>query len=156
MSEPLLISRGPLLNFSGGGFWAPHPHRLELVYYRAVEYRFQAMKSLYMARWSEGERTSPDQVHDEIVSAADCFAAKRMGSSIPLDVMRWDQHSPRYMLEAMLLKFTQNPDTLQFLLDTGDRSIVEHRPDPVWGDNMDGSGRNLVGLALEHVRDKLR
>lgn len=153
MSDPLLIERGPLLNFSGGGFWAPHLYKLELVYYRQVEYWFQAGKVMFIERDSNELKS---ELFESIAYASNCYAAKNAGRVLrPFDSFGWDEYAPRHMLEGLVYKFTQNPVALRHLLETGDRSLVEHRPDPIWGDNLDGTGRNLMGLALEHVREKL-
>lgn len=152
MSEPLLIERGPLLNFSGGGFWAIHPHRLELFWYATVEHRFQAMKTLFLA---EQPRQSPSWEHDQIAMAINARTAKERGRFIVINVEPWDHFAPRAMLEALVLKFLQNTDTFLMLRETGDRPLVEHRADPTWGDNLDGTGKNLMGLALMYVRERL-
>jgi ribA/ribD-fused uncharacterized protein len=151
VSEPLLIERGILLNFSRHGFWAPHPFRLELVFYKTVEHHFQAGKSLCY----RGEGRA-DLLHDLIVELEFPWEAKRAGRNMTIDIKRWsDVVAPRRMLEGLLYKFSQNEDALSALSGTKDSPLVEHRPDPIWGDNMDGTGSNLMGLALEHVRSRL-
>jgi ribA/ribD-fused uncharacterized protein len=149
VSGPLLIERGILLNFSSHGFWAPHSFRLELVWHPTNEHYFQAGKSLFIEHDQE-------YAYDFINGRDTPDIAKRAGRHLPgVDISKWDDYAPRRMLDGLTYKFTQNPNALQALRETGDRRIVEHRPDPVWGDNIDGSGKNLMGLALEHVREKL-
>lgn len=158
MSKPLLIERGPLLNFSGGGFWAPHPHRLELVWHPSAEYRFQAMKSCYLIIGGSlaDPLHDPETAYDHVMRARDSAEAKRAGRQLPrVDICAWTHCSPRHMLEALLFKFTQNSGTRRELGATGDRPLVEHRRDPIWGDNLDGTGKNLMGLALMHIREVL-
>lgn len=71
------------------------------------------------------------------------------------------------MREAVLLKFGQNPELKQMLLDTGDKTLVEASPyDQLWGAGWDKEqcaaqpgawpGRNLLGEVLMGVRETLR
>ena len=67
-----------------------------------------------------------------------------------------------------LLKFTQNAKLMDFLVDTGNKVLVEASPyDTVWGvglseDHQDicnpsaWLGQNLLGFALMEVRSKLK
>jgi N-glycosidase YbiA len=152
VTEPLLIERGILLNFSRHGFWAVHPFRLELVWYPTNEHYFQAGKSLCVTTGDENRVIA----HDLVVTASGPGEAKGVGRELSIDLCLWDNRfAPRRMLEGLMFKFTQNPDALQALLSTGDRPLVEHRRDPTWGDNMDGTGRNLMGLGLMYVRKQL-
>lgn len=146
----LLIRGGILLNFSPHGFWGMHPFRLELVWYPTNEHFFQSGKSLCSNRGAT--------VHEMVMEYADPGGAKSAGRNpgIGLDVERWNNViAPRRMLEGLVLKFTQNDEAREALFATGLRPLIEHRPDPIWGDNMDGSGKNLMGIGLMYVRDKL-
>lgn len=75
----------------------------------------------------------------------------------------WSGHSPNftsgaclyYMMEALLLKFTQNPDLADRLRATGNQSLVYDSPDPVWGIGSDGTGENHLGYLLMDVRKVL-
>lgn len=73
------------------------------------------------------------------------------------------------MYEGNILKFRQNPDLLQKLMDTGDKELVEASPtDRIWGIGMGekkaretathrtGWGLNLLGNVLVQVREALR
>ena len=62
-----------------------------------------------------------------------------------------------YMLEALMLKFSQNEDLKQMLLETGDAELIEHtEEDSYWGDGGDGSGQNVLGKLLMKTRENLR
>lgn len=87
--------------------------------------------------------------------------AKDLGrNAIPLTpqgIKLWDeQYAPVAMLSCNLAKFRRHAHCRTWLMDTGTREIVEHRPDARWGDDLDGSGRNLLGKILMLVRDVLR
>ncbi|RIA97888.1 hypothetical protein C1645_751055 [Glomus cerebriforme] len=67
--------------------------------------------------------------------------------SINVQVMEWVVKS----------KFEQHPILAKRLLGTGDQILVEHTEvDRFWGDGGDGSGRNMLGEVLMHVRQYLR
>jgi len=57
------------------------------------------------------------------------------------------------MLDALIAKFTQHTDLQKLLLQTGDKTLVEHTTnDNYWGDNGDGTGKNQLGNFLMLVR----
>jgi ribA/ribD-fused uncharacterized protein len=61
------------------------------------------------------------------------------------------------MLRALREKFTQHKYIYHLLLATNSRALVEHTDnDDYWGDNLDGSGQNRLGLLLIQIRDELR
>ena len=75
----------------------------------------------------------------------------------------------KIVYEGNLLKFRQNPDLKQKLLETGDKGLVEASPfDKIWGIGLGekkaretakhrtGWGLNLLGNALVQVREVLR
>lgn len=155
--KPILIERGILLNFYKSPFYALHPFRDELVLYQGPEWRFHSMKPLAMDLTPAViKRVGPD-LHDEIQNALTARNAKEAGHFIkPFNSKYWDTISFRIMLEANMLKFTQNDIARRALLDTGRRPLVEHRRDKIWGDNLDGSGKNWQGQILMRVRDAIR
>lgn len=152
MSEQLLITSGILLNFGHAPFYLPHPYTHQLFRYPGTEWRFHAMKTL-VAKDSLKRRWA---MHDKIAKCKDPRVAKRLGRELKIDTEKWDVMSFGIMLSANLAKFTQNGYARKALLETRNRVLVEHRPDPIWGDNMDGSGRNDMGRILTDVREALR
>lgn len=95
-----------------------------------------------------------DILHDKIASAKTAALAKNAGRTLtPFNKFLWDNNSYNVMLLANLAKFTQNEEAAKTLKSTGNDYLIEHRPDPIWGDNMDGSGKNYQGKILEAVRD---
>lgn len=155
MPETIYISRGPLLNFWVAPIVLPHPHLFDQSRtYRGVEWRYQAMKTT-CALHIIG-RAGLARAHDTIADRPTGPGAKAYGREIVIDVAAWDKRAYDDMLEALKAKFSQHADLRQILLDTGDAHLVEHRPDQVWGDGMDGSGRNLQGKALEETRELVR
>ena len=95
----------------------------------------------------------------EIFNAKTAWVTAKMGrdSTFPI---RSDWESVKYdaMRYAVIMKYQQNQDIAKLLLDTGDSIIVEHAPhgDAVWGDGGDGTGKNMLGIILQEVRQVLR
>lgn len=68
----------------------------------------------------------------------------------------WDCVKDDIMRQAVLAKFTQHPDLRETLLATGDAQIIEHTAnDNYWADGGDGSGRNMLGVILMEIRERL-
>lgn len=153
-TAPLLIERGPLLNFWEAPTLMAHPHTGEPTIYRTVEHRFQAMKSTCCVGRADGK-----MMHDLIVHADSARTAKRMGRQVDLDVALWSRVAYAEMVDALYQKFTQHDGLraqLQLTAVPFKMQLVEHRPDTIWGDGMDGTGLNLMGRALEVVREMVR
>lgn len=69
----------------------------------------------------------------------------------------WEEVKNKVMLQALRMKFSQNPDIAKELMATGDAIIIEHtRNDAYWADWGDGSGKNKLGLLLMQVREELK
>jgi len=80
----------------------------------------------------------------------------------------WDENKEQIVYEGNMLKFTQNPELKEILMDTGESIIVEASPvDSIWGIGMDADhalrtepskwpGLNLLGKAIMKVRDTLK
>lgn len=79
----------------------------------------------------------------------------------------WNSVKEDVVFEGNFHRFSQNPRDLKWLLDTGDRMLVEASPnDRIWGIGMSHKdpritdescwrGLNLLGKALMRVRDEL-
>lgn len=93
---------------------------------------------------------------------------KALGRQIRhFDSAVWDQHKSEIVVNGNLAKFSQNEPLKQYLLQTGNRVLVEASPyDQIWGIGMAKSepgignplawkGENRLGFALMEVRDRL-
>jgi ribA/ribD-fused uncharacterized protein len=79
----------------------------------------------------------------------------------------WEDKRIEIVVNGNLAKFSQNRELCNFLIDTGNRVLVEASPhDPIWGIGLaqddpasenpnDWKGLNLLGFALMEVRDQL-
>ena len=69
----------------------------------------------------------------------------------------WEEVKDKVILQALRMKFSQNPDIAKELMATGDAILIEHtRNDDYWADGGDGSGKNKLGLLLMQVREELK
>ena len=96
--------------------------------------------------------------YEEIIRLLDNpMKAAAMGRNrdLPLRV-DWEQVKEDVMRKAVLTKFTQNEEIKNILLATGKETIIENTSnDYYWGCGKDGSGKNMLGIILMEVREKL-
>ena len=106
-------------------------------------------------------------VAGKILSSSSPIQCKRLGKSVKLNLDAWKQQEIPIMLRGCTLKFQQNPKLAKFLLDTGDKQLVEANGyDKFWGagmalDNVElpngkWDGKNQLGLVLQQVRQSLK
>lgn len=69
----------------------------------------------------------------------------------------WEFVKDDIMREVVYAKFTQNEECKKELLSTGDAKLIEHTTnDNYWADGGDGSGKNMLGIILMEVRERIR
>lgn len=119
---------------------------------------------------AEKARLFKDQeILERILETKTAPEAKKLGRMVKgFDIPTWAQHCERIVQNGNYLKFTQHDDLKEFLLETGDRILVEaSQYDQIWGIGMKAGdegieypqnwrGKNLLGYALMTVRDKIR
>lgn len=104
----------------------------------------------------------------QIIEAKNPALAKKLGREIRgFDEVRWNERRFDAVVEGNLAKFSQHQSLKDFLLNTGDRILVEASPvDKIWGVGMAEDhanienpamwqGLNLLGFALMEVRQRL-
>lgn len=140
-------------------WWEGHPFIIDGIVYPTAEHYMMAEKA----------RLFHDQARlAEILATTSPAIAKKLGrqvSGFNDEVwlpQRWD-----IVVRANTAKFSQHAPLRQFLLQTGDRILVEASPfDRIWGIGMAAShpdaenpskwkGLNLLGFALMEVRQQL-
>ncbi len=102
----------------------------------------------------------------QILKSSSPAEAKKLGRKVQnFDGAVWEQHKYELVKTGNLHKFGQNEPLKQFLLQTGQKVLVEASPlDTIWGiglgkDNPNAQqastwrGENLLGFALMEVRD---
>lgn len=107
------------------------------------------------------------EIARQMLETEDMAQVKALGRKVKnFDEAEWVQARERIVVEGNLHKFGQNPGLRDKLLATGDKKIVEASPrDRIWGigfgeknalKNRERWGLNLLGIALESTRGKLR
>ncbi len=112
--------------------------------------------------------------HDEkamaaIMASHDQGEIKQIGRNVKnYDKHVWEGMRQMVVYRGLMAKFTQNPELLEALLDTGDAILAECSPsDEIWGikrsladerrfDPAQWGGTNLLGYALMEVREQLK
>lgn len=131
---------GFLCNFSTHGF------QLDGRYWPTVEHYFQAQKFA----------GTPHE--EEIRKTASPAVAARKGRSRKRPLRPdWEDVKDDIMREAVLAKFEQHAEIRETLLSTGDDEIIEKTTrDYYWGCGTEGTGKNMLGVILMEVREKMR
>ena len=140
--------------------WAGSPFEVAGKRYLTAEHWMMAEK----ARLFEDA-----EIEGKVLVAAHPKSVKALGHKVRgFDDATWCEAREQIVLEGSLHKFRQNPDLLEFLLSTGEATLVEASPyDRIWGiglraeqpaalDPTRWRGLNLLGLALMQARAQLR
>lgn len=110
-----------------------------------------------------------EEVANAIMRETNPREQKALGRKVRnFDDQKWKQNCMRFVYEANMAKFTQNPELKSSLLSTGDRILVEASPkDFIWGIGMhyddegvdnpaNWKGTNLLGQVLTLVKHELK
>lgn len=154
-------SNSEFVFFYGGVFsqWYMHDMVIDGITYNCAEQYMMAMKAL----------TFDDALtHAMIMDSSDPSDQKAAGRKVRnFDPKVWNAVSRDYVTKANLAKFS-DPSLKQYLLDTGDKEIVEASPtDKIWGiglglnnsdifDKSKWQGTNWLGECIMQVREILR
>jgi ribA/ribD-fused uncharacterized protein len=107
-------------------------------------------------------------IASQILVAKTSTAQKNLGRSVkPFKDEVWDPVKLGIVERGNYLKFSQNEEYKQVLLETGDRLLVEAAAnDKIWGVGYNATsakrvsrekwGQNLLGIALMNVREKIK
>ncbi|RZJ56114.1 MAG: NADAR family protein [Flavobacterium sp.] len=128
--------------------------------YKTAEHWMMAKKA---------ELFNDQKVLEKIIQSKTPAEAKKLGREVKnyVDTI-WLENRFEIVKEGNLLKFSQNKDLKEFLINTNERILVEASPvDPIWGIGMASDhkdvnnpekwkGLNLLGFALMEVRDELK
>ncbi|MEU9391435.1 NADAR family protein [Streptomyces sp. NPDC048324] len=140
--------------------WWPAPFTVDGVTYGTAEHWMMAGKARLFAD-AEAER--------RILAAGHPSQAKKEGRLVRgFDEETWRRERFAVVVEGSVHKFAAHPELREFLLNTGDRVLVEASPvDRVWGIGLAADdeaatdperwrGPNLLGFALMEARERLR
>lgn len=139
--------------------WYPAPFVVAGVRYATAEHWMMAAKA----------RCFDPAAVSAILTAPDPAAAKALGRAVrQFDAEVWQRVRFEVVVQGNLAKFSQNPALRDFLLNTGEKILVEASPhDRIWGVGLDEHapeahdparwrGLNLLGFALMQVRSQLQ
>ena len=145
MTEPILFYGKSKPCYFCSNFY-PAGFKLDGKWWPTSEHYFQAMKFL--------DQESQDLVR---IQPSPGHAAK-LGRSRDMPLRKdWESVKDNVMRKAIEAKFTQHEDLKQELLATGDAKLIEDSlVDWYWGRGADHKGKNMLGVLLMALRDKLR
>ncbi|MFF4042107.1 NADAR family protein [Streptomyces sp. NPDC001816] len=139
--------------------WWPSPFVVDGVEYATAEHWMMAGKARLFGD-AEAER--------RVLAAGHPAEAKKAGRLVrDFDEAIWERERFRIVVEGSVHKFGSDEDLRAFLLNTGDRVLVEASPvDRVWGIGLAADdeaasdperwrGPNLLGFALMEARERL-
>ncbi|MET8942914.1 NADAR family protein [Streptomyces sp. NPDC004542] len=139
--------------------WWPSPFVVDGTEYATAEHWMMAGKARLFED-AEAER--------RVLAAGHPAQAKKAGRLVRgFDEAIWERERFRIVVEGSVHKFSAHDGLREFLLNTGDRVLVEASPvDRVWGIGLTAAdeaaadperwrGLNLLGFALMEARQKL-
>lgn len=139
--------------------WFDKKFTVDNIEYRTAEQYMMAEKARLF---------NDQQILSAIMAATTPKEAKQLGRKIRnFNPKVWDTHKKAIVTKGNYAKFSQNPDLKKYLLQTGDKILVESSPyDNIWGIGLDSTearaihpsnwpGQNLLGFCLMEVRDSL-
>ena len=107
--------------------------------------------------------------YDLIMSMKEPWDQKAQGKKVKnFNKEHWENYCRPMVRQGNMLKFSQNPELKQYLMNTGDAEIVEASPtDTIWGiglaendprayDKSQWRGTNWLGIAIMEVRDEFK
>lgn len=140
--------------------WFPSAFIVDEKKYATAEHWMMAKKA---------ELFNDNETLEKILATEKPAIAKTLGREVKnFNPEVWANSSYKIVVEGNRHKFSQQEDLLNYLLQTGNKIIVEASPtDTIWGigmaqDVQDATnpfkwrGTNLLGFALMEVRDLLK
>lgn len=140
--------------------WYRRLFKVNGVTYCCGEQYLMAQKALLF-----GDRVT----HKKIMLVQNPKRQKELGRQVKgFNSSIWDKNKKRISTEANWAKFSQHPDLMKKLFDTGSSVLAEASPyDRIWGiglgindprstNQSEWKGENILGQVLVRVRDKLR
>ncbi len=140
--------------------WWPAPFTVDGVTYATAEHWMMAGKARLFGD-AQAER--------RVLAAGHPAEAKKAGRLVrDFDEETWARERFGIVVEGSVHKFAAHPELREFLLNTGEKVLVEASPvDRVWGTGLAADdeaatdperwkGLNLLGFALMEARERLR
>ncbi len=129
---------------------------------------YNCSEQYFMKKKQEMFDPTNNELANNIMNTTSPFDIKKFGRQVKnYNDDRWNQARYEIMVEALVAKFSQNPELSKILLSTGNKKVCETTSkDVIWAIGLDmddpnrfdetkWKGQNLLGKALMEVRDKL-
>lgn len=152
---------GSISNGCFSQWWLGHDFIIDGITYNCAEQYMMAEK----ARNFPGN----ESLLKTILTETDPSKHKKYGRQVKnYDDKIWNNKRKDVVVKGNLAKFSQNENLKRYLLNTGDKVLVEASPyDGIWGirmkmtdsgvyDPRNWKGANLLGFALMEVRDEIK
>lgn len=117
----------------------------------------------------KAELFNDKEIYDKIMASKDPKTIKALGRKVKnFEDKIWKVWCDKIVEQGNYLKFSQNEDLKEYLLNTNDSILVEASPyDSIWGIKMSKDdpsvtnpntwkGLNKLGFALTNVRERLK
>lgn len=140
--------------------WFHSPFTLDNIEYKTSEHWMMASKARLFG---------DHEIFKKVINAEKPGEVKELGRQIKnFDQLTWDRQKYEIVKNGNIYKFGQNQKLKDYLINTGDRVLVETSPvDTIWGiglthdsNNIDNphtwKGLNLLGFSLMETRDFLK
>ncbi len=140
--------------------WFPAPFKIDGILFPTAEHYMMVQKAKLF---------NDEKILAKILESSHPSQAKKLGRQVAnFDPAKWNSRRFDAVVEGNVAKFDQNPKLKEFLLNTGNRVLVEASPvDRIWGigmaqddpkiENPDAwRGLNLLGYALMEAREQLQ
>ena len=129
--------------------------------------RYNCNEQYIMAK--KAELFEDFDAEEQIMNSTNPVQQKAIGRRVKdFDYEQWKLESPRIAYKVVHAKFTQHSELANWLVSTGERTIVEASPDKLWGVGLKlsnpeilnpsawGDSINCMGQALMKVRDEIK
>ena len=143
-----------------GSQWEPPKFEISGITYCSCEQYMMSEKALFF---------NDIESFKLIMGTKDPSVQKAIGRQVKnFNPEKWSEVCEEIVFDGNYAKFSQNQHFKDYLLDSGDIEIVEASPyDTIWGiglresdpmawDKSTWMGKNLLGVALMRVRERLR
>ena len=175
--EQLVCGAAALTRENAVFFWGHRPSKNGIVtssclsqWYMApffvCDTQYCCMEQFMMA--SKARMFHDEETLAQILKSHDPQEIKKLGRKVRnFSSEAWDAGKYLIILNGNFRKFTQNPALRDYLLSTGEKTLVEASPyDTIWGVGLSAEdpcvgnprlwrGENLLGFALMEVRDEI-
>ncbi len=141
-------------------WWDQHPFTVDGIEYKTAEHWMMVQKAKLFG---------DEDIVPKMIAATKPGKAKSLGRKVSnFDDAKWCANRSQIVAEGNYHKFSQHEDLKTYILQTGDKILVEASPtDTIWGIGMGKTnefakqpakwrGLNLLGFALMDARDRIR